>query len=125
MDDLTALQKTVTRITFFFLSICFLGWALLPTYAPYFSGLAIGILASLLNYTFLAWKVRRFTDAIVKKTNRRMTLGFITRAAIALLAVVITLKYKEVNVIATIVGLLFTQLVTLVWGIRVSQQNKK
>jgi ATP synthase protein I len=124
MDDLTALQKTVTRITFFFLSVCFLGWALLPAYAPYFSGLAIGTITSLLNYTFLAWKVRRITNAVVNRTNRRITLGFITRAAIALLAVVITLEYKEINVTAMIVGLLFTQLVTLVLGIKVSQRNK-
>lgn len=125
MDDLASLQKNVTRITFLFLSVCFIGWALLPAYSGYFSGLIIGTIASLISYTFLAWKVRQATDAMIKKTNRKVYLGYLTRAAIALLAVVITLRYPQIELTGTIIGLFFTQMTTLSVGLLYGWKGKK
>jgi ATP synthase protein I len=123
MNDLTALQKTVTRITFFFLSICFLGWAFLPQYAGYFSGFVIGSSASLISFNFLAWKIRRLTNNILLQNKRRVNIGFFTRAAVALLAVVISLRYEKVELVATVVGLFFAQAAAFVVGIISSRKN--
>ncbi|QGQ93472.1 ATP synthase subunit I [Paenibacillus psychroresistens] len=123
MNDITALQKTVTRITFCFLSICFLGWAFLPQYAGYLSGLVIGSSASLISFNFLAWKIRRLTDKLLLQNKRRVNIGFFTRAAVALLAVVISLRYEQVELVATVVGLFFAQTAAFVVGIISSRKN--
>ncbi|MEX2459748.1 MAG: ATP synthase subunit I [Paenibacillaceae bacterium] len=123
MNDLTALQKTVTRITFFFLSICFLGWAFLPQFAGYFSGFVIGSSASLISFNFLAWKIRRITNNVLLQNKRRVNIGFFTRAAVALLAVVISFRYEQVELVATVGGLFFAQVAAFVVGILSSRKN--
>lgn len=124
MDEITVLQKTVTRITFFFLSICFLGWAFLPDYAGYFSGFIIGSSASLISFNFLAWKIRRITNNLLLHNKRRVNIGFLTRAAIALLAVVISLRYVQVELAATVGGLFFAQAAAFVVGLVSSRKNR-
>lgn len=123
MNDITVLQKTVTRIAFFFLSVCFLGWAFLPQFSGYFSGFVIGSSASLISFNFLAWKIRRLTDKLLLENKRRFNIGFLTRAAIALLAVVISLRYEQVKLGATVGGLFFAQAAAFVVGIISSRKN--
>lgn len=117
MDDLSLQVRKVTRISLFFLSICFLAWALLPKYEAVLAGIVIGCCAGIINQLHLGWKVSRIADAAAQGRKSRAPLGFFTRAAIAVLAVVIATQYFHFSLIATIIGLFIPQLATLILGI--------
>lgn len=118
MDEFSVRLKTVQRFVIFFLSFCFMAWALLPVYRPYFAGLILGTLVSLVNAHYLAWKIRRLTNSVLEGRRRRGGLGFGTRAAISLLAVWGAYEVPEhMAVWTTIIGLIFVQLATLLLGI--------
>ncbi|TVY09286.1 ATP synthase subunit I [Paenibacillus cremeus] len=118
MDDFSAHLKTVQRITIFFLSFCFMGWAVMPSYRGLFAGLILGTVVSWLNARYLAWKIEQLAQAVLEKSNRKINLGFITRASIALLAVVIAYRFQDqIALSTTLAGLFFSQLATLLLGI--------
>ncbi|MCS7460005.1 ATP synthase subunit I [Paenibacillus doosanensis] len=118
MDDFSAHLKTVQRMTIFFLSFCFMGWAVLPAYRVYFAGLILGTVVSMINSRYLAWKIEQLTKAVVEKSNRKVNLGFITRASVSLLAVLMAYKYEQqVAFSTTLAGLFFVQMATLLLGI--------
>lgn len=125
MDDFAAHLKTVQRITLFFLSFCFLGWALVPVYRGYFAGLILGTVFSLINSRYLAWKIEQIGQAAAEKTNRKINLGFFTRASMALIAVLISLKFEQIEFSTTLAGLFFAQLATLLLGIISLINHKK
>lgn len=125
MDDFTAHLKAVQKFTLFFLSFCFIAWAILPEYRAYAMGLIVGTCVSYINAQYLAMKLRQLTHAVVEKTNRKVNLGFITRAATALLAVVIVVKYEEhIALSTTLAGLFIVQLATLLLGIFSNNRRK-
>ncbi|WP_199623570.1 ATP synthase subunit I [Paenibacillus alkalitolerans] len=116
MDDLNVHLRSVTRFIFFFLSFCLLTWALFPTARPIAAGLAVGALAGWVNAIYLFRKVKRIADSAAAQSYRRTNLGFLTRAAVAVLAVVIALRVPGINLYAVIAGYFVTQLATLLLG---------
>ncbi|MCZ8514820.1 ATP synthase subunit I [Paenibacillus filicis] len=118
MDDFSGHLKTVQRIAIFFLSFCFMGWALAVNARPLFAGLILGTAVSWMNARYLAWKIGQLTTAVLEKSGRKINMGFITRAATSLLAVVIAYRFQEhVALSTTLAGLFFVQLATLLLGI--------
>lgn len=125
MDDFAGHLKSVTRVTLYVLLVCLLTWVLFPPLKPYAAGLILGTSISLINARYMAWKIEQLGKAAVDKTNKRINLGFATRAATALLAVVIAFRYKEqVSFSTTLAGLFFVQLIALVLGM-ISVKRKK
>ncbi|QHW32534.1 ATP synthase subunit I [Paenibacillus rhizovicinus] len=118
MDQLSGHLRTVKRITFFFLSLCFVGWALFPDLKPFFGGLILGAAASLANAFHLSWKVQRVGAGAAEGNKRRVNMGFLTRACIALLAYVIATRYFSFSLYGTIAGLFTAQLATLILGFK-------
>jgi ATP synthase protein I len=119
MDDLSAHLKSVKRITFMCLSLCFIGWAVLPGYKPYFGGFIVGAIASLANAYHLFWKVNRIGANAAEQGTKRISLGFLTRSCIALLAVVVSQnEHLSFDLYATVAGLFVAQLATLILGFR-------
>lgn len=118
MDDLSGHLRTVMRVTFFFLSLCCVGWALWPEYKPHFGGLIVGAAASLVNAFHLSWKVQRIGANAAVKGSKRSTLGFFTRACVALLAVVVATQYLSFSLYGTVAGLFLVQLAILLLGFR-------
>lgn len=118
MDDLSAHLRTVTRITFLFLSLCCIGWAIWPAHNSLFGGLGIGAVASLVNASHLSWKVQRIGANAAVQGSKRNNLGFFTRACIGLLAVVVATEYFSLSLIGTVIGLFVAQLATLILGFR-------
>ncbi|MBM7566541.1 ATP synthase subunit I [Paenibacillus sacheonensis] len=118
MDDLSGHLRTVMRVTFFFLSLCFVGWALFPERESLFGGLVLGTAASLVNAFHLSWKVQRAGANAAAGIKRRGNLGFLTRACIGLLAAVVATRYFSFNVYGTVAGLFVAQLATLILGFR-------
>ncbi|SFJ25517.1 ATP synthase protein I [Paenibacillus sp. UNC496MF] len=118
MDDLSGHLRTVMRMTFFFLSLCFIGWAVFPDHKPIFGGLILGAAASLVNAFHLSWKVQRIGANAAAKGSKRNNLGFLTRACIGLLAVVVATRYFSFSVYGAVAGLFVAQLATLILGFR-------
>ncbi|GLX70119.1 ATP synthase subunit I [Paenibacillus glycanilyticus] len=116
MDDLSAHLKAVTRITFLFMSLCCVAWALMPENESWWGGLMIGGAASLINAYHLSWKVTKVGAVAAAQIKKRVNLGFVTRACITLLAVVIATKTYTFQLSATVAGLFVAQLATLILG---------
>jgi ATP synthase protein I len=126
MDDFSAHLKTVQNVFLFFLSFCLAAWALLVDYRVYVAGLMLGSIASMINAKYLAWKIHKFTNAVIEQKGRKVNLGFLTRAAIAALAGLVAFRYPQhVALTTTIVGYFFAQLATLVLGILSIKRAKK
>jgi ATP synthase protein I len=117
MEDLPALLRRTTRITFFFLSLGCIGLAIWPGYKPYFGGFMIGAIGSLLGSFHLAWKTTRVADLAVAGRKSRSGFGFLSRAAIGILATVISVQVLHFNLAATAAGILALSLVTLLLGL--------
>jgi len=118
MTGFEVLLKYANKTAIFALAAGLMGWAVFPSYKPYFAGFLLGTAVSLINARHLARKVDRAAERAARGEGRRMNLGFITRASMSLLAVVIALRFEaHFSVVTTIIGLIFFQLATLILGI--------
>jgi len=116
-DDLPVLVRKISRITFFFLFLGCLGWAFRPEWETVLGGYLIGALGSLLFTWQLAWKSYRIGELAAAGIRRRGGFGFLVRAAIALLAGVISVRTLGYDPAATVLGLITTPMATLVLGL--------
>ncbi|QJD85309.1 ATP synthase subunit I [Cohnella herbarum] len=117
MDDLPALLRRTTRITFFFLSIGCIGWAVWPDSKPIFGGFMIGVIGGLLSSYHLAWKATRIGNHAAAGYKSRMGFGFVSRAAIGVAAAIVSVRVMDFNLPATAAGILALPLVTLLLGL--------
>jgi ATP synthase protein I len=123
MDDFAGHLRKASRITLFFLSFCLVAWALGPTaFKPYIGGLIVGVIISITNGLYLAWKVNRVGQLAVDHVKKRVGLGFFTRGCLAVLGAIIAQRL-ELSLIATVAGLFFFQLATLLLGLLSMRQK--
>jgi len=123
MDDMNGLLRNVVRFTSFFLSLCLLAWAFVPESRPFAMGLAVGAVTSLASSIYLGWKVKRIAE-FAAGTGRKTGIGFWTRAALALLVVMLAMRAPEINLYAVMSGFLFAPLASLVLVIIMSRKNQ-
>ncbi|GFN32720.1 ATP synthase subunit I [Paenibacillus xylaniclasticus] len=116
MDNMSAHLKTITRVMFALLSVCFIVWALFPEHEAWWGGFVIGAIASLVNALHLSWKVNQIGANAAAGNKRRTTLGYFTRACIGLLAAVIATRTFDFRIEAVAAGLITAQLATLLLG---------
>lgn len=117
MNDLHAYLKTVTKLTFIILSLCFLCWAILEAYRPYIAGFMLGVTVSLINAHYLSLKIRQLSQVVLGISGRRINLGFLTRAAIAVLAAMAAIQFEEhLSIMTTAAGIFFVPLASLIVG---------
>ncbi|AHD03924.1 ATP synthase subunit I [Paenibacillus larvae] len=110
--------KTAMRFALFFLSICLLTWALSVPLRPYVAGLILGVSVSLFNAYLLKRRIEVITLYSLQNKGKKVSLGFVTRACSALLAVMIAVKYAgQIHLVTTIIGLFLIQLFMLLIGI--------
>lgn len=123
MDELSKLSRALTAGTLGFLTLCFLGGALLPDYQSIMLGMALGAAVSWINAYYLGRKVRHVLDAAVNGGSKRLNMGFLTRAALAVLAVFTAMELPQYfNVYAVAGSLVFAQFLLLFLGIRFSRK---
>lgn len=112
-DTKTALQFA-QRVAYFVISIGLLTLVLKPEWEVHVGGLLIGIAASLINSWHLHWKTVKITEFVARLRQKpRITLGFLTRASIGVLAFVIAERVLHYNFYMTIAGLYFVHLVAI------------
>jgi ATP synthase protein I len=117
MDDLPVLMRRITRTTFFFLSLGCMGWVIWPDRQPIFGGFLIGVAGGLLISWHLAWKVSMIAAKAAAGRRSRSGFGFVSRAAIGVLAALVSVRMLHFNLPATAAGLLAGPLVTLLLGL--------
>lgn len=118
MNDLSTLLRIVFRTALFFMSFCLLLWAVVPVLKPYAAGFLLGMVISLAN----AWILRVKTAAIVQlalsSESKRLTTGYLSRASMVAVGTAVCLQFPDhFNLVTTVVGFFFVQLVTLVIGL--------
>jgi ATP synthase protein I len=116
MDDLPVLMRRMTRLTFFFLSLGCMGWLIWPDRQPVFGGFLIGVAGSLLISWHLAWKVSMIAAKAAAGRRSRSGFGFVSRAALGILAAIVSVRMLHFSLPATAAGLLTGPLVTLLLG---------
>ncbi len=86
-------------------------------------GIALGSAVSWINAVYLGRKVRQVLDAAVNGGSKRLNMGFLTRTALAVLAVFAAMKFPQhLNVYAVAGSLVFAQFFLLFIGIRFSRK---
>lgn len=123
MDELSKLSRTMTAGVLGFLSLCLVGSALLPNLQSILLGLALGAAVSWINAVYLGRKVRRVLDAAAAGEKKRINMGFLTRAATAVLAVFVAMRYPDTfNLYAVVGSLAFAQFYLLFIGFKSSRK---
>ncbi|HEY2494638.1 MAG TPA: ATP synthase subunit I [Paenibacillus sp.] len=120
MDDIASIVKGVTRLSLIILAGLLMGWALHPESRIYSLGMALGMVAGLVNTRYLSVKIRKVAHAVATQETRAFSLGFITRISFALLAVMFSVKIEHFSLELTIAGLFLPQLLTIPVGIYLS-----
>lgn len=109
MNDLAGFLKTISRSSMVLFAVGVVLWGALPSYRPYMSGLLLGMLVSYINVLYLGMKTRQLGELAILRERKRFNLGFLTRASLAVLAVMFAYKSENVELVTTIIGLFYGQ----------------
>ncbi|MEK3900496.1 MULTISPECIES: ATP synthase subunit I [unclassified Paenibacillus] len=124
MDNMTPVINIVTRVTVIIMAGLVMGWALHHETRAVTLGMTLGLLAGLVNFRYLALKVRRVTEAVAKQEKSSFSLGFATRISFGILVTMFSVKYEHFSLEATIIGLFIPQLLAIPVGIYLGIKNK-
>jgi len=105
MDDIRSIVNTITRVTLILTSVSLLVWAFLPAYRELCTGFVVGMLIGLINIRYLAVKTIQITDYAAGLGKRRFCLGFVTRLCISLIGIMIAVRFEQVSLAATLIGI--------------------
>lgn len=117
MNNPSCYMKPIYRLSLWLFSIGLLLWLFLAQLRPEIAGLLLGMLVSLLNSWYLSKKIGQLSALVVEGTRKRFNLGFLTRASIAILAVMYAMKSDHFDLATTIIGLFYSSAAILIWGI--------
>ncbi|BFH65609.1 MULTISPECIES: ATP synthase subunit I [Paenibacillus] len=125
MNELWKYRRVLTRTTLYFIALCFMGAAFFPEYRSIALGMALGACVSLLNSFYLSYKVRKVTDQALSGESKMVNIGFMTRAAVSVLAIVLAYqKPDKFNLYAVASTLVLSQFLLLFIGIRFSRKQE-
>lgn len=111
-------MKTLYRAELLCISVCLLIWSIAPSYRTYAIGFLVGSIVSAINARMLMMKIKSVSQQGESAAPKRLNAGFVSRACMAIIAMMVAVKFPEqVSVVFTIIGLFYIQLVTLLMGI--------
>lgn len=125
MNDITSILNAVTRVALLLMSLFLFGYAFLPEYRSESIGLTLGLAAGMINVRYLAMKIQQLAQLAVQTEKKRFNFGFLTRMCIALLVVMIAVKFEQVSLVFTIIGLFVAQLLVLVVALVINLRQKQ
>lgn len=120
MDNLAVHLKSLKKYTVYFLLICSILYLLLPQYRAYMLGLGLGVAVGFINAQYLAVKIIRLTSPDESKQHRQLNvvnIGFLTRAAMAVLAAMLAMRTDYIEVATVVLGLIVVPVIALVAGL--------
>jgi ATP synthase protein I len=101
------------KYIFYLLAFYVIGWGFTP-YEAVFLGLILGTSLSLFNLWLLVRKTEQFGD-VMEKGGKMRSLGFLSRIAAAIFAVMLSLEYPEYfHLISVVIGLMTSYLVIMI-----------
>lgn len=113
MRNVTNMFNRQRKALIYLTALFVLGWGFTP-FKAVFLGLALGTVGAVFTHITHARFNLRFGDAVVNGTKLRNT-GFMTRVAIAVLAVMLALEYPAyISFYATIFGLITIYIVIMI-----------
>lgn len=120
MNDLTSMVRTTRNVTSLLLLMLVFGWTVMPEYRLCIAGLMLGMTAALINAYYLSIKVRQITELVVSQERGRYSLGFMIRMCIALLVVMLAVKFPQhISLVTTITGFFILQVllifINIIW----------
>ncbi|MGF7049055.1 ATP synthase protein I [Paenibacillus sp. DS2015] len=124
MGDIASILKGVTRLSLVIMAGLVMGWALHPESRIYTLGMAVGMVAGLVNTSYLSMRIRKVIHAVTTQESRAFSLGFLSRICFSILAVMFSVKYEHFSLELTIAGLFLPQLLTIPVGIYLSVKKK-
>ena len=125
MNDLSSIVNAVTRATFFLLSGSLLVWVIFPEQRPLFLGLIIGLAAGLFNFRYLHIKIHQVSESAATSGGKRVNFGFLSRLSISLLAIMLAVKFDQISISFTVIGLFLVQVLAVPVSIFVNAKEGK
>ncbi|MNC13310.1 ATP synthase I chain [compost metagenome] len=108
MNDTSKLNKLMFMTIMVIIAVCFIIAEIMPHRRTVFHGVVLGASVSCLNVLYMAYKVRKITNAAAGGSKKGATLGFGVRVATSILAIVLALEYphyfNELAVCASLVA---------------------
>lgn len=124
MNELDILMRRIFRASMFFMSVCLLVWAFSPSLKPYAAGLVLGVCISLVNGLILKSRVHAITRIALANTGKRASSGFLSRASMIFIAIIICLRFPAFQLSTTIIGFFFVQTCALLFGLGFARQHR-
>jgi len=127
MDDIRSIVNTITRVALILTSVTLLVWAFLPAYREICTGFVIGVLIGLINIRYLAVKVTQITEYVAGQDmgKKRLSLGFVTRLCISLIGIMIAVRFEQVSLGATLIGIFLMPVLMIPVSIIHTYQSNK
>jgi len=125
MDDIRSIVNTITRVALILTSVTLLVWAFLPAYREICTGFVIGVLIGLINIRYLAVKTIQITDYAAGQGKRRFSLGYVTRLCISLIGIMVAVRFEQVSLGATLVGIFLIPVLLVPISIIHSYRNNR
>ncbi|GIP42196.1 hypothetical protein J45TS6_06550 [Paenibacillus sp. J45TS6] len=125
MNDLSSIVNAVTRATFLLLSGSLLVWVIFPEQRPLFLGLIIGLAAGLFNFRYLYIKIHQVSESVVTPGSKYVSFGFLSRMCISLLAIMLAVRFDQISVGFTVMGLFTVQILAIPISIMVNARSRK
>lgn len=123
MDELSRYRKVLAMATLCFVVLCVLAAVLFPSHRSIAYGMALGGAISCVNISYLGYKVRQVADNMAGEGKRRASLGFLSRAALSVLGVMIAFKWPQyINMIAVASCLLLAPVLLIIIGLGFSRR---
>ncbi|GAB6991291.1 ATP synthase subunit I [Paenibacillus pini] len=124
MSELSKYQKVLVIVTLCFLALCLLVSVILPAHRDILFGVVLGSAVSCINAFYLGMKVKQVSASAAGESQKRASLGFLSRAALSLLAVMIAYKNPAyLNMVAVAGSLLVAPVLLIIIGIRLSRKE--
>lgn len=101
-----------------------MGWALHQETREFTLGITLGLLGGLVNFRYLAVKIRQVTQSIANPEKKAFSIGFVTRICLAALITMFSVKIGHLSLVATVSGLFIPQLLSIPVGIYLSLKSK-
>lgn len=124
MNDLSSIVNAVTRVTFFLLSGSLLAWVLFTEQRPLFLGLIIGLAAGLFNFRYLYIKIHQVSESAATPGGKRVNFGFLSRMCISLLAIMLAVRFDQISMSFTVIGLFLVQVLAIPVSIFVNARER-
>jgi len=123
MDELSRYRKVLAMATLCFVVLCVLAAVLAPEYRSIALGMALGGAIGCINLTYLGYKVRQVADTMAGE-GKKTSLGFLTRAALSVLGVMLAYKSPQLfNMIAVAGSLLLAPVLLIIIGLGFSRRE--